>query len=180
MDNSIRRSYIAYNLSTIPPRARISSAKLTLYCVADDKEETYLQVDVHAVDDNSTEGTITWNNAPAIGSVVSSNLVGPKNQFYTWDIASYVQSEYESDKIASMALRFPFDDPENLTGQPIHHRDFGSREAPEDFRPCVEITCAGPPPRPPQPRPPSPSNYPCQYRLPLLLHRHRRVELAQN
>lgn len=156
--NGVRRTYLKYDLRSLPPRARITSALLILYAVADDGQGTYEPINMHAVTDNWDENTVTWNNGPPLGPVVATTLVGPKNQYYSWDITAYAQEEFEGDKIASMIARFAFDNPQNPAGQPSRHRDFGSKESREQYRPCLEITYSlGPPPPPPQPPlPPGP------------------------
>jgi len=136
---TVRRSYLKFDLSVIPPGKVIASAKLHLYCL--DADPGNVQIDVHESEDNWNEHVITWNNAPSVGAFVASNTtVDGSGKFYSWDITSYAQSEYNSDKILSLVVKFPIDDPDHPELNPACHRDFASKEFKKTARrPYLEI-----------------------------------------
>ena len=137
---TVRRIYLKFDLSVIPTDKVIVSAKLYLYCVAADPPGN-VQVNVHKTDDNWNEHTITWNNAPPVGTFVASNAtVGGTGKSYSWDVTSYAQSEHKNDKTLSVVVKFPVDDPAHPELNPYQHRDFASKETPKSSRrPYLEI-----------------------------------------
>ncbi len=137
---TVRRSYLKFDLSVIPTEKVIISAKLYLYCVT--ASPTYnIQVDIHRTEDNWNEHNITWNNAPLVGAFVSSNTtVDGKYKFYSWDITSYAQSEYDGDKILSAVVKLPIDDPAHPELNPNYYKGFASKEYRRSTRrPFLEI-----------------------------------------
>jgi PKD repeat protein len=138
-DNQARRTYLKFDLSVVPAGTTVTSAKLYLYCTAANPADP-LQVDVHETNDSWSEDTITWNNAPAIGALVTSNMqVNGTGQYYYWDITSYAQSQHGGDKILSVVVKFPLDDPNQ--DNPNYHRDFASKEYNgTSYDPYLEIT----------------------------------------
>jgi len=125
-DTKTRRTYLKFDLSGLPLGWVITSAKLYLYCTAANPTSN-LRVDAHETGDSWSEGTITWNNAPAVGALAASNLaVGNIGQFYFWNVTSYAQAQYNGDKKLSVVVKFPLDDP--TQNNPDYHRDFASKE----------------------------------------------------
>jgi len=127
-------------LSIIPTDKGIVSAKLYLYCVeADPKGDT--PVNIHKTEDNWNESTITWNNAPPVGTpVASSTIVDKKNKFYSWDITPYAQTEHKNDKTLSIVAKFPTDDLAYQDSNPQYERLFASKEIPPKHkRPYLKI-----------------------------------------
>ncbi len=146
--DTIKRAYLKFNLTTIPTDKEIISAKLYLYCVdTDPKGDT--PVNIHKTEDNWNEHTITWNNAPPVDTpVASTTIVDKKNNFYSWDITPYAQTEHKNDKTLSIVAKFPMDDPECQDSNPQYETLFASKETPpKQKRPYLEIayTPAKPP-----------------------------------
>ncbi len=146
--DTIRRTYLKFNLNIIPTDKEIISAKLYLYCVDTDPKDD-IPVNIHKTEDNWNESTITWNNAPPVGTpVASTTIVDKKNKFYSWDITPYAQTEHKNDKTLSIVAKFPMDDPECQDSNPQYETLFGSKETPPKHkRPYLEIvyTSAKPP-----------------------------------
>ncbi|MCK4223257.1 DNRLRE domain-containing protein [Candidatus Bathyarchaeota archaeon] len=136
--STIRRSYLKFDLSSLPPEKVLTDVRLILYCEADDSYN--VTVDVHETADNWDEGNLTWNTAPTVGAFISNTIVESKFQYYSWNITSYAQTQYQGDKILSIVLKSPQDDPGGLPYIPQYHRDFRSKEMPgDDYDPYLEI-----------------------------------------
>ena len=132
LDSVVRRSYLKFDLGSIPSGQVISSAMLNLYCSAADPSSP-VEVDVHATADSWSESTIKWNNAPSVGALVANNTaVGGIGQYWSWNITDYVYVQYIGDKIVSVVVKFPNDC--------VLHRDFYSKEkSGTSYDPYLEI-----------------------------------------
>ncbi|MHA1740956.1 MAG: CBM96 family carbohydrate-binding protein, partial [Candidatus Thorarchaeota archaeon] len=122
--DSIQRSYLKFDLSQLPAKS-ITSAKLLLTAkdVGDvDTNGPGVPMEVYSVtDDTWLEDTITWNNAPALDTLLTETVVADEGAF-TWDVTSFIQSEFSGDNVASLALR--------LTGESVaEEAEFYSRES---------------------------------------------------
>ena len=95
-DSRTRRSYLRFDLSSIPNGKTVATVKLYLYCTLADANPN-VQVYVHGTGDNWDESSITWNNAPAVGSLITSISVGGTGRYYCWDITPYGRAEYSGD-----------------------------------------------------------------------------------
>jgi len=92
-----RYSYLQFDLSAI---GTVTSAELKVKSVGN----TDRDIDVYSTGDSWTEGSITWSNKPALGSVVATYVIG-SNGNYTVDVTSYVAAQANGDNVASFALR---------------------------------------------------------------------------
>ncbi|MCS7131433.1 MAG: DNRLRE domain-containing protein, partial [Hadesarchaea archaeon] len=131
------RAFLKFDLSAIPRGATIGSAELKLWCWRVDGEGARVQV--HAVDDDSwREGTITWRNQPSIGAALAGPVsVRENNRWYSWDVTSFVASEFAGDKLVSFAL---IDVDENA-GADNRAARFNSKEYwNTEMHPYLEIT----------------------------------------
>lgn len=86
-------SYIQFNLSTLPQAATISKATLRLYVDAVSRPGSF---DVFEIDSAWSENTLTYNNAPQLGSSATSGhatsiTTSSMNQFVVIDVTSLVQ-----------------------------------------------------------------------------------------
>jgi len=124
-DARTRRSYLKFDLNAIPDGKSITSVKLYLYCTYSDYHPS-VEIYVHETGDNWNEASITWNNAPAVGSLITSILVDGTGQYYCWDITPYGQTEYSGDKILSVVAKLLLDDP--TENNPNLARYFASKE----------------------------------------------------
>jgi len=136
-NSSTRRSYLKFNLGSIPAYDYIVSATLKLYCTIA-QPNTPVEVLIYSTTDSWNEGTITWNNAPALGSLVGNNTLGGTLVYYSWNITEYIRTQHAGDKIASVIVKFEQDDPSQEN--PDLHRNFRSKEyAGTDKDPYLEI-----------------------------------------
>jgi len=124
-DSRTRRSYLKFDLSSVPNGKTITSVKLYLYCTYADANPS-VQVYVHETDDSWDEASVTWNNAPAVGSLITSIPVGGTGQYYCWDVTPYGQTQYSGDKILSVVVKLLLDDP--TQNNPNLARYFASKE----------------------------------------------------
>ena len=124
-DARTRRSYLRFDLNAIPNGKSIASVKLYLYCTYKDYHES-VEIYAHETGNNWDEASITWNNAPAVGSPISSILVNGTGQYYYWDITPYGQTQYSVDKILSVVVKLLLDDP--TRNNPNLARYFASKE----------------------------------------------------
>jgi PKD repeat protein len=124
-DARTRRSYVKFDLNAIPDGKSITSVKLYLYCTYKDYHPS-VEIYVHETGNNWNEASITWNNAPAVGSLITSILVNGTGQYYCWDITPYGQTQYSGDKILSVVAKLLLDDP--TQNNPNLARYFASKE----------------------------------------------------
>lgn len=63
-------------------------------------------IEVYGVpDDGWDERSITWNNKPPFGNLLSMVRVDSKDVVYEWDVTDFVKSEYFDNKIASLCMK---------------------------------------------------------------------------
>jgi hypothetical protein len=87
-----RRSFVQFDVSSIPATATILSANLRLYLVTEAPSASR-SYDAHRVTSPAwVESTITWNNQPAVtGSPTSTiSVTTPLDRWLSWDVASDV------------------------------------------------------------------------------------------
>ena len=115
--SNFRKAYIKFDL-TGSGLTTVSSAILRLCATS----ATSVSMNIHQVADGWTETGITWNNAPAEGTILATTSIGTTPGYYEWDITAYVQSQLASnDKIISVVAYSA-----NATTPTIN---FNSREA---------------------------------------------------
>ena len=124
-DSRTRRSYLKFDLSSVPSGKSVTSVKLYLYCTYKSQDPS-VEIYVHETGDSWDEASITWNNAPAVDSLITSILVNGTGQYYCWDITSYGQTQYSGDKILSIVVKLLLDDPSQ--NNPNLARYFASKE----------------------------------------------------
>jgi uncharacterized membrane protein len=132
------------NLDQIPSDAVITSAKLYLFCWrAYGIPQGYLCSGV--VDDSWTELDITWNNMPSLGATLDTTIVTSGTELhpepYSWDVTSFVQQQFEGDKIASFCIRPPDNCPES-TNRRFEARDWWDSR----LRPFLQVIYTSPTP----------------------------------
>ena len=115
--NNINRTFIAFDLSTIPTNAIVDSAYLTIFysqAIVDILYPTSTYFDGHVGDtrlwmqkvtQNWSENTITWNNQPStsITNQVSIPLHTSKTQNYKLNVKTFVQ-----DMVTSPSSNYGF------------------------------------------------------------------------
>ncbi|MEM2251000.1 MAG: DNRLRE domain-containing protein [Candidatus Hadarchaeales archaeon] len=105
-----RRSFLKFDLSSIPSGGSIIDAKLYLYKYGEGGTEpgdTNRNVGVYRVDnDDWSESVITWNNQPAIGSLENYIYTPTSTGFWeVWNITNWADNQYKGDRILSIAIR---------------------------------------------------------------------------
>lgn len=114
-----------FDLNSVTSGKSVTSIKLYLYCTYKSWNPS-VEIYVHETSDNWDEASITWNNAPAVDSFITSILVNGTGQYYCWDITSYGQTQYSGDKMLSIIVKLLLDDPSQ--NNPNLARYFASKE----------------------------------------------------
>ena len=81
--NFFRRSYLNFRVNN--PRD-VDAAVLRLYATRTED----IAITLYATDSGWSEDTITWNNAPSDGRELGTVELGPDDQWYEWDVSSYL------------------------------------------------------------------------------------------
>jgi len=127
-----QNTYLQFDLPyTIPSEASITDARLFLFCF--NVYGTQVPIVCTEVDDDDwDELTITWNNQPENGDILDQRLmrIGEEDFpiSYSWDVTSFVDQEFQGDKIVSLCLR-------GLEDHPISvNESFESKDWPYEDR----------------------------------------------
>ncbi|MBA7640361.1 hypothetical protein ES703_48026 [subsurface metagenome] len=110
------RAYLRFDISSIPSGATINSA--TFNAKVDYGPSagypTYaidnMLTDVKAVSGDAwLENELTWNNAPAVGATLDTTMVYDdttvgRKVWYSWDVASFVTTEFAGDGVVSLCM----------------------------------------------------------------------------
>jgi len=136
-----RRTWVRFDLSSIPGGATITSAKLKLYYYSyDGTNPSGRTIECHhCTDDSWTETGITWGNAPntqCAGSATDSETVPASYGWMEWVVTSDVQSDFSGDKKSSWRLK-----DSSEVGNTACNVIWASKEhATATWRPILEVT----------------------------------------
>jgi hypothetical protein len=111
------RIFLKFDLATVPADSKVVQAKLYLYCWRGKYASLDLQCYSVNVDSTWEEGTITWNNKPALEEVLDTVILenlAAENKWHSWDVTKFVASEFAGDKVVSFCLKVSV---ESLSGQ---------------------------------------------------------------
>jgi 2',3'-cyclic-nucleotide 2'-phosphodiesterase (5'-nucleotidase family) len=102
------RTWVKFDLSSIPSSAVVSSATLQLYNWKSTGEA--VPAEAHAgTDDTWTETGITWSTQPAFDAVdvldTQTLAAGAINVWYSWNVTSAVQAKLASNKLVSLLVK---------------------------------------------------------------------------
>ena len=100
------RSWLRFDLSSVPAGSTISSAKLKMYCWK--AVGAAMSSDLcTSANDSWIENSVTWNNQPSFGSPIDQQTLaaGAINVWYSWDATSFAQSEFAGDKQVSLLVK---------------------------------------------------------------------------
>ncbi|MCX6820892.1 MAG: DNRLRE domain-containing protein, partial [Candidatus Aenigmarchaeota archaeon] len=129
--SDVRRSYLKFDLSSIPAGSTINSATLSLFKQTGDNSRTvylYLVATDTWVEGTCTDshdscgGGIKWENMPAYSTPCGSISVGSSYTYYPGVVTSCVQGEFSGDKKISLSAKV------DETGSADRHEDFYSEE----------------------------------------------------
>lgn len=129
------RSWLRYDLSSIPVGATITSAQLQLYVWS--AASTSMTVAVSgSTNDTWTETGITWNTQPTFGATLDTEVfdAGGTNLLYSWDVTSFAVQEFAGDKTASFVVKPVTESTATALTFKADSREFGSNA------PVLQIT----------------------------------------
>ena len=127
-----RKTFIKFDLSSVSPSDTLKNAVLKLNVTTFPK---VMNIQVLQTTDNWTETGITWNNAPASGTLIYSRQINGTG-VYTWDISDYLRQEYRGDKMLSLVV-------DDVIGNAVEMY-FNSRESGANG-PVIEFSAIPPP-----------------------------------
>lgn len=92
-DYALYRTFLEYDLSEIPYKSSITSAKLKMYCYDSYNDDTGGKSNVARVTESWEEADVSWGKEPATeGTYLAENAVRPADGTWTdWDITALVQ-----------------------------------------------------------------------------------------
>jgi len=135
------RTWLKFDLSTLPAGAAITSASLQLW---DWKAAgAALPTEVRGgTDDSWTETGINWNNQPAFGAPLSSQTLasGTYNLWYNWDVTSFAQGKWTGNKLVSLVVKPAT---EGSTDATAPSYTFDSKDY-SSSRPSLQVTTQAP------------------------------------
>jgi hypothetical protein len=103
-----RQGYVKFDTTGYVPTA--TGVKLRLWARLNSTAEPSVVLDVYSVASTTwTEGTLTWNNRPALGTKRGSvTVVGTTGAWYEVDVTAYVNAERAAGrKVVSLGLTCP-------------------------------------------------------------------------
>jgi len=84
-DSFFRKTFLNFDL---PDANNIDAAVLRLYATQSGSST----ITLYATSNEWDEDTITWNTAPAEEEIIATVEMGPEEQWYEWDVTSYLAS----------------------------------------------------------------------------------------
>lgn len=132
-------SFVEFDTSVLPTDAEIESAELVLHFTGHyDGDHA---VEIGRVDADWQEGTITWNNQPAVTWGGPQQVVGDDAADVRWDVTSYVAAWHEGSAAnEGLALRGAVNGP----GKIFHSKDTSTLFAPRLVVKYRVPECTGP------------------------------------
>lgn len=102
-------TYLQWNLSDVTAGATLASVQLAVtakFAV----NTSFAVLALHQTEDDWTEGTLTANNAPAVGALIETqtapSAAGQTVTFNSADLATYINDQLAGDDVASFVLQF--------------------------------------------------------------------------
>ncbi len=129
------RSWLKYDLSSIPAGSTIASAQLQLYVWS--AAATSMTVALSgSTNDTWTETGITWNTQPVFGTTLDTEVfdAGATNVLYSWDVTPFAVQEFAGDKTASFVAKPVTENTATALTFKADSREFGSNA------PVLQIT----------------------------------------
>lgn len=135
---NIVRTYLRFNLSAVIPAGRIIDYGKLYVDVYSIWGTLYYQrkFDLCFVSsDTWGELTITWNNKPAVGTVLINDTVIDTVQWYNYDITSQVQTEYAGDGKISLCWMHHTENTSYWEGWYAYSKEYAT----EAYRPYLKV-----------------------------------------
>lgn len=98
-----RNAYLKFNLTGITV-AQAAKVTLRLYCNNKAIDTVQSVMGAFATGSGWTEGAITWKNAPALDSILSSTVAVSKSAYYEWDVTDYIKKALAAGTSTSFAI----------------------------------------------------------------------------
>jgi hypothetical protein len=95
--NYFRKTYIQFDISG-EAFTDVTSAIVRLYA----NSLKAAEVTTYEADDNWQEESVSWNNTPPQGDELDVVAVSSENQYYEWDVTSYVAGQALGDGVVSL------------------------------------------------------------------------------
>ena len=102
--SAIGRALFRFDLATIPAGATIQSATFEAYLVQSSTSPSTLDVELKRVDTSWQEATVTWNTLLSYTGANNVTGVGTALVYYSWDVASVVQTWVNGSPNHGLAL----------------------------------------------------------------------------
>ena len=99
-----RKVYLKFDISDFV--GEVALAKLYVYGKTNDSKGTVSDIVAYAVEDDEwTQSTLTYNNAPAYGHQVAMNTFSGPEAWREFDVTDYVSEQYDRDQLVSLVLK---------------------------------------------------------------------------
>jgi hyaluronate lyase len=101
---NVREAYFKFDTSDV--KGSVYAAKLMLYASNTDSKGGEKENKLYALASNNwDESSLTWNNKPAAGRLLTSSVITPGYTWQEFDVTSYIQEQMNSDRMAGFTLR---------------------------------------------------------------------------
>lgn len=97
-----RQSYLKFQLAS-SGLTNATNATLRIYVTSVPDGAASLSL-YQVASDSWNEDTMVWTNKPTIGTLISSQTITTNAQWFSYDVTSYVSSQFAGDKIASFVF----------------------------------------------------------------------------
>jgi hypothetical protein len=98
-----RHSYVKFDLTQL--NGQVTKATLRLYGSRQGTNSMSKDSAYEVTDTTWTQGTITWNNAPALGNKLFTETVTSTPKWYSWDVTAWVKAQQAAGaKLVSLAV----------------------------------------------------------------------------
>ncbi len=142
-NNENRRSFVRFDLSSIPNGSTVSSANLSLF--VKDCASVSRTLEVQRLSATWTESTITWNNQPSVsGSAVTTSTGTTKEVWLTWNVTSDVLEFIQNQTATNYGWRIK-DQTEGSSTQYTESSYTRDEASYTTLRPKLSITYTPPP-----------------------------------
>jgi len=135
------RSFIKFDLSSIPPGSYIHSAILKLF-MFDAPDSSRVMLCHRVTESDWSESTITWNNQPGVTELVTSVATGTQSNVWLSLIVTYSVEKFTSKDASGYAPNYGWRlrDESELSAFPKEWRMYSKEHSDSTKRPYLEVT----------------------------------------